>query len=159
MKSLLSPGILLLPLWSSLSSPANVFGFIASRIPARENPNTCIHLAVSPVCGLLSGNVSEVNAGVHLSRIKTIVAFKDSYPDGGRDDGGALAPPVVIPPDAADPRTAKYGSRTSRTILAQRSKTTLNGACTDLCLWLSAIKQIVDNWTYNDSEDIPESIE
>ena len=25
---------------------------------------------------------------------------QDSYTDGGRDDGGPLAPPIVIPPDA-----------------------------------------------------------
>ena len=42
---------------------------------ARQDGNNGIHLAVSPVCGPLSGNVSDVNAGVQLSRIKTIVAF------------------------------------------------------------------------------------
>ncbi len=76
-----------------------------------------IHLAVSPACGSLSGNASDVNSGIDLKRVKTIVAFgvrlrtcfslhqadrpsQDSYTDGGRDDGGPLAPPVVVPPDA-----------------------------------------------------------
>ena len=97
-----------------LSRPSNV---------ARQD-NDGIHLAVSPVCGPLSGNTSDVNTGIHLPRIKTIVAFgvssscpssaflwehqylmrifllQDSYTDGGRDDGGPLAPPIVVPPDA-----------------------------------------------------------
>lgn len=34
-----------------------------------------------------------------MRRYKTIVSFGDSYTDGGRRDGGPLAPPVVIPPD------------------------------------------------------------
>ncbi len=42
---------------------------------ARQDGNNGIHLAVSPVCGPLSGNVSDVNAGIDLTRIKTIVAF------------------------------------------------------------------------------------
>lgn len=83
-----------------------------------EYPNNGIHLAVHPVCGTLSGKVADVNTGIDMENIKTIVAFgvrtrtniymllphfsviKDSYTDGGRDDGGPLAPPVVVPPDA-----------------------------------------------------------
>jgi hypothetical protein len=34
-----------------------------------------IHLAVRPQCGPLSGSVSDVNAGLDLSNIKTIVSF------------------------------------------------------------------------------------
>ena len=30
----------------------------------------------------------------------SIRRLQDSYTDGGRDDGGPLAPPVVVPPDA-----------------------------------------------------------
>lgn len=50
----------------------------ALRVPslaARQDGNNGIHLAVSPICGPLSGNVSDVNAGIDLSKIKTIVAF------------------------------------------------------------------------------------
>jgi len=63
-------------------------------------PNGGIHLAVSPRCGPLSGNVSDVNAGLYLHRYKTIVSFGDSFTDGGRHDGGPLAPAVIIPPNA-----------------------------------------------------------
>ncbi len=48
-----------------LSRPSNV---------ARQD-NDGIHLAVSPVCGPLSGNVSDANSGIHLPLIKTLVAF------------------------------------------------------------------------------------
>ncbi|KAG8219129.1 carbohydrate esterase family 16 protein [Butyriboletus roseoflavus] len=58
-----------------------------------------VHLAVHPQCGPLWGTVSDVNAGLNLANIKTIVSFGDSYTDGGRHDGGPLAPPVVIPPN------------------------------------------------------------
>jgi hypothetical protein len=37
--------------------------------------NDGIHLAVRPKCGPLSGNMSDVNAGVDLDAIKTIVSF------------------------------------------------------------------------------------
>jgi len=58
-----------------------------------------VHLAVHPQCGPLWGNVSDVNAGLNLAEMKTIVSFGDSYTDGGRHDGGPLAPAVVIPPN------------------------------------------------------------
>ncbi|EJF57075.1 hypothetical protein DICSQDRAFT_70242, partial [Dichomitus squalens LYAD-421 SS1] len=57
-------------------------------------------LAVSPICGPLSGSVSDVNAGTHLHGFKIIVTFGDSFTNGGRQDGGPLPPPVITPPDA-----------------------------------------------------------
>lgn len=39
------------------------------------NYNDGIHLAVSPKCGSLSGTVTDVNAGVELFKIDTIVSF------------------------------------------------------------------------------------
>ena len=52
-----------------LSPPSNV---------ARQD-NDGIHLAVSPICGPLSGNTSDVNSGIHIPLIKTIVAFGVSF--------------------------------------------------------------------------------
>lgn len=43
--------------------------------PKIADDNDGIHLAVRPICGPLSGNMSDVNAGVDLDAIKTIVAF------------------------------------------------------------------------------------
>ena len=45
------------------------------RVTRQDDGNDGIHLAVSPVCGPLSGNTSDANAGIDLSSIKTIVAF------------------------------------------------------------------------------------
>ena len=102
-------------------SAAGATRLFEARLPpygspfARQDGGNGIHLAVSPVCGPLSNNVSDVNAGVHFSRIKTIIAFgvrlrgywchhgaacgaddcdltQDSYTDGGRQDGGPIAP-------------------------------------------------------------------
>lgn len=64
-----------------------------------QDPNDGIHLAVSPRCGPLSGTVSDFNAGLNLPQFKTIVAFGDSFTDGGRHDGGPLEPAVITPPD------------------------------------------------------------
>ncbi|KAG9310066.1 carbohydrate esterase family 16 protein [Chiua virens] len=58
-----------------------------------------VRLAVHPQCGSLSGDVSDVNAGLDLTNIKAIVSFGDSYTDGGRQDGGPLAPAVLVPPN------------------------------------------------------------
>ena len=75
MKSILSPSVVLVSLWSSFSSPYDALGLITSSALTRQDPNNGIHLAVSPICGPLSGNTSDVNAGIDLSCIKTIVAF------------------------------------------------------------------------------------
>ncbi|KAG9307917.1 carbohydrate esterase family 16 protein [Chiua virens] len=58
-----------------------------------------VRLAVHPQCGPLSGDVSDVNAGLDLANVKAIVSFGDSYTDGGRQDGGPLAPAVLVPPN------------------------------------------------------------
>ncbi|KIJ64846.1 carbohydrate esterase family 16 protein [Hydnomerulius pinastri MD-312] len=70
----------------------------AAVFPRQGSNETVVHLAVHPQCGPLWGNVSDVNAGLDLAQIKTIVSFGDSYTDGGRHDGGPLSPAVVIPP-------------------------------------------------------------
>jgi len=68
--------------------------------PWPRSLNDGIRLAVSPKCGPLSGSTADVNAGLDLSQIKTIVSFGDSYTDGGGNhDGSPLAPPVVTPPN------------------------------------------------------------
>lgn len=50
--------------------------FAASLATLRHpGDNNGIHLAVAPACGSLSGNSSDMNAGIDLKRVKTIVAF------------------------------------------------------------------------------------
>ncbi|OJT04615.1 hypothetical protein TRAPUB_4680 [Trametes pubescens] len=143
MKSVLTSGsIFAISLLSSFSFYEKG---LAYRTLLRQDRNNGIHLAVSPVCGPLSGNVSDVNAGIDLKTIKTIVAFGDSYTDGGREDGGPLAPPVVIPPEALAGGRSTDGKVWVENIADDIGATLMDyaqsGACTDLSLWPSAIKQ------------------
>lgn len=48
---------------------------IASPFVVPRADNDGIHLAVNPNCGPLGGNTADVNAGIDLSKIKTIVSF------------------------------------------------------------------------------------
>lgn len=48
---------------------------IASPFVIPRDDNDGIHLAVSPNCGPLGGSTADVNAGIDLSKIKTIVSF------------------------------------------------------------------------------------
>ncbi|RPD60549.1 hypothetical protein L226DRAFT_604420 [Lentinus tigrinus ALCF2SS1-7] len=121
--------------------------FAASLASLRHpGDNSGIHLAVSPACGSLNGSVSDVNAGIDLKRIKTIVAFGDSYTDGGRDDGGPLAPPVVVPPDAEAGGRSTNGKvwieHVADDIGAALMDYAQSGACTDLRLWPSNYKKV-----------------
>ena len=51
-----------------------------SSIARQESGNRSgIHLAVSPVCGPLSGKTADANSGIDLKQIKTIVAFGVSH--------------------------------------------------------------------------------
>jgi len=75
------------------------FAAASPFLALRQDDNDGIHLAVSPRCGPLGGNTSDVNAGIDLKSIKTIVSFGDSYTDGGKHDGSPLLPPIVIPPN------------------------------------------------------------
>ncbi|KAI0767759.1 hypothetical protein C8Q74DRAFT_1282217 [Fomes fomentarius] len=112
----------------------------------RQDTNSGIHLAVSPICGSLSGTTADVNAGVDPKRVKTIVAFGDSYTDGGRQDGGNLPPPVVTPPDAEAGGRSTDGKVWVEVLADDIGATVMDyaqsGACTDLKLWPSAIKQV-----------------
>jgi len=59
-----------------LSLLAYFFTTYALIIPRQNtNYNDGIHLAVSPKCGPLVGRMADVNAGIDLGNIKTIVSF------------------------------------------------------------------------------------
>ena len=47
----------------------------AGALPRQGLNETDVHLAVHPHCGPLWGNVSDVNAGIDLAKINTIVSF------------------------------------------------------------------------------------
>ena len=59
-----------------LSLLTYLVGVSAFAIPRQWSIyNDGIHLAVRPTCGSLSGNTADVNAGINLLKIKTIVSF------------------------------------------------------------------------------------
>lgn len=96
------PVTLLYPLLTLYGFHTLLFGLFRHLLP-RLYPDPYkpkVHLAVHPRCGPLYGNFSDVNAGLDMTKYTTIVSFGDSYTDGGRHDGGYLAPAVVNPPDA-----------------------------------------------------------
>ncbi|EIW79505.1 carbohydrate esterase family 16 protein [Coniophora puteana RWD-64-598 SS2] len=127
------------PLLSLLSLLRGVVGVAILPRQDSSSDNDGIHLAVSPVCGALSGNVSEVNAGIDLSSIKTIVSFGDSYTDGGRHDGGPLAPAVIIPPNAqAGGRSTNglvWNENIANDIGATLKDYAISSAVTNITLW------------------------
>ncbi|KAI0314311.1 hypothetical protein OF83DRAFT_1064051 [Amylostereum chailletii] len=87
-------------LFRSLFESILVIGTYIFPLSGAQGDNDGIHLAVHPSCGSLGGNFTDVNAGIDLQKIKTIVSFGDSYTDGGKHDGSALDPPVLTPPSS-----------------------------------------------------------
>ena len=57
-----------------LASFASIVTASSFSIP-RDERNDGIHLAVHPQCGSLGGNWTDVNAGIDLWSMKTIVSF------------------------------------------------------------------------------------
>ncbi|KAG6810941.1 hypothetical protein H0H92_009682 [Tricholoma furcatifolium] len=112
---------------------------IALAIPPDGNDG--IHLAVHPHCGPLKGNTSDVNAGIDPLVIQTIVSFGDSYTDGGREDGGPLAPPIIIPPSVLAGGRSTNGltwvEHVANDIGATLKDYAQSGACINLTLWPS----------------------
>ncbi|KAF8994730.1 carbohydrate esterase family 16 protein [Cyathus striatus] len=121
-----------------------LFLCLSSHVCSQRNDG--IHLAVSPACGPLSGAVSDVNAGIDVKRIKTIVSFGDSYTDGGRDDGGPLAPPVLVPPNPQAGGRSTNGFTWIEHIANDMDATLKDyaqwGACVDLSLWPSNPRKV-----------------
>ncbi|KII86154.1 carbohydrate esterase family 16 protein [Plicaturopsis crispa FD-325 SS-3] len=113
----------------------------ARSLDARQGSNDGIHLAVSPKCGPLAGNVTDVNAGLNLNAYKTIVSFGDSYTDGGIQNGSALRPPVLTPPSSLAGNRSTNGpvwiEGIASDIGARLMDYAVPGACTDLSLWPS----------------------
>ncbi|KIY44711.1 carbohydrate esterase family 16 protein [Fistulina hepatica ATCC 64428] len=111
-------------------------------LPLLARAEEVVHLAVTPRCGPLSGTTADVNAGIDPTQYKTIVAFGDSYTSGGQDNGSALAPAVIIPPDDEAGGRATNGLLWVEHLAAYMNNATLmdyavSGACIDLALWPS----------------------
>ncbi|TBU43271.1 hypothetical protein BD309DRAFT_980782 [Dichomitus squalens] len=93
--------------------------------------------------GLLLLALPLASAGaVHLS----VSGHKDSYTDGGRQDGGPLPPPVITPPDAEAGGRSTNGRVWVEDLAEPFNATVMEyaqlGAVTDLSLWPSTIKKV-----------------
>ncbi|KAF8055358.1 carbohydrate esterase family 16 protein [Lyophyllum atratum] len=114
--------------------------------PQLRDNNDGIHLVVKPRCGALSGTTADVNAGLRPHQFKTIVAFGDSYTDGGHSDGGPLDPPVIIPPNVEAGGRSVNGltwvEYVARDIGATLKDYAQSAACIDLSLWPSNPKPV-----------------
>lgn len=64
-------------MWPILLSVVTYITVTGALITPRQasDGNDGIHLAVKPQCGPLSGSTADVNAGIDLSKYKTIVSF------------------------------------------------------------------------------------
>ncbi|KAL1739257.1 hypothetical protein HDZ31DRAFT_49672 [Schizophyllum fasciatum] len=115
-------------------------------LPSPER-NDGIHLAVGPTCGSLTGSVADVNAGIDNGKIRTIVAFGDSYTDGGKDDGSPLDPAVLVPPNTEAGGRSTDGPTWIEYVAQDMNGAALKdyaqwGACTDLSLWPSNPRKV-----------------
>lgn len=74
-----------------------------------------LKLATPPHCGSLEGkSVVDSNMGIDISKIKTIVAFGDSYSSTGWDDGRDPTEAIVRPPSPfSGTQDPFYGGRFS----------------------------------------------
>jgi len=127
----------------------SILAFLGALITPWRNTggNDGIHLAIGPQCGPLSGRTSDVNAGLNLSTIKTIVSFGDSYTDGGgKRNGSPLAPAVIIPPNAQAGGRSTNGKLWIENIASDIGATLMDyatpSAVTNLSMWPSNPKPV-----------------
>ncbi|KAF9468024.1 hypothetical protein BDZ94DRAFT_1246970 [Collybia nuda] len=120
----------------------SVFYLLSSLAVTLAQRNSGITLAVGPKCGTLSGAPLDVNAGLlPLAQYRTLVAFGDSYTDGGIRTGAPLLPAILTPP------SPKAGGRTTNGPVWAEGLTmdtgatimdyAVGGAVTDAKLWPS----------------------
>ncbi|KAJ7034278.1 hypothetical protein C8F04DRAFT_1395543 [Mycena alexandri] len=114
--------------------------------PILVNSTSTLTLAVAPACGSLdSVNFTEVNAGISLSAIRTIVTFGDSWTSTGAN-GTVPLPPILHPPlPSAGARNSENRRATNGFMWSERLAADLNAKLLDYS-WGGAI---IDNFAYN----------
>ncbi|KAJ6559862.1 hypothetical protein B0H19DRAFT_1145960 [Mycena capillaripes] len=121
------------------------------NFPILLNSTSTLTLAVAPACGSLnSENFTEVNAGINLNAIKTLVTFGDSWTSTG-SNGTVPLPPILHPPlpsagaRNSENRRATNGRATNGFMWSERLAADLNAKLLDYS-WGGAI---IDNFAYN----------
>ncbi|KAJ7181478.1 hypothetical protein C8R43DRAFT_969260 [Mycena crocata] len=134
----LSSALLLLRLAAAQTPTNNFFILLNSTSP--------VTLAVQPACGSLdSVNFTEVNAGINLNAIKTIVTFGNSWTSTG-SNGTVPLPPIMHPPlPSAGARNSENRRATNGFMWSERLAADLNAKLLDYS-WGGAI---IDNFAYN----------
>ncbi|KAJ7246782.1 hypothetical protein B0H12DRAFT_1325002 [Mycena haematopus] len=114
--------------------------------PILLNSTSTLTLAVQPACGSLdSANFTEINAGINLNTIKTVVTFGDSWTSTGAN-GTVPLPPILHPPlPSAGARNSENRRATNGFMWSERLAADLNAKLLDYS-WGGAI---IDNFAYN----------
>ncbi|KAJ7167915.1 hypothetical protein C8R46DRAFT_898726 [Mycena filopes] len=114
--------------------------------PILLNSTSPLTLAVAPACGALSSaNFTEVNAGINLNAIRTVVTFGDSWTSTGAN-GTVPLPPILHPPlPSAGARNSENRRATNGFVWSERLAADLNAKLLDYS-WGGAI---INNFAYN----------
>ncbi|KAJ6482281.1 hypothetical protein C8R47DRAFT_1217937 [Mycena vitilis] len=118
----------------------------ASSFPILINSTSALTLAVAPACGSLDAeNFTEVNTGIDLDAIRTLVTFGDSWTSTGAN-GTVPLPPILHPPlPSAGARNSENRRATNGFMWSERLATDCNAKLLDYS-WGGAI---IDNFAYN----------
>ncbi|KAJ6555461.1 hypothetical protein DFH09DRAFT_1492825 [Mycena vulgaris] len=121
-------------------------GAQTTTFPVLVNSTSPLTLAVAPACGSLdAANFTELNTGINLNAIRTIVTFGDSWTSTG-SNGTVPLPPIMHPPlPSAGSRTSENRRATNGFMWSERLAADLNAKLLDYS-WGGAI---IDNFAYN----------
>ncbi|KAJ7465848.1 hypothetical protein B0H11DRAFT_2284787 [Mycena galericulata] len=136
--ALITSAILLLRLSTAQTPVAN--------LPILVNYTSTLRLAVQPACGALqSANFTELNTGINLDSITTVVTFGDSWTSTGAN-GTVPLPPILHPPlPSAGARDSENRRATNGFMWSERLAADLNAKLLDYS-WGGAI---INNFAYN----------
>ncbi|KAJ7654918.1 hypothetical protein B0H17DRAFT_1214158 [Mycena rosella] len=117
-----------------------------ANLPILVNSTSTLTLAIAPACGPLdSANFTELNTGINLDVIKTLVTFGDSWTSTG-SNGTVPLPPILHPPlPSAGARNSENRRATNGFMWSERLAADLNAKLLDYS-WGGAI---IDNFAYN----------
>ncbi|KAJ7049521.1 hypothetical protein C8F01DRAFT_753654 [Mycena amicta] len=116
------------------------------NFPILLNSTSPLTLAISPTCGALNTTTfAEVNTGINLNAIKTVVTFGDSWTSTG-SNGTVPLPPILHPPlPSAGARNSENRRATNGFMWSERLAADFNAKLLDYS-WGGAI---IDNFAYN----------
>ncbi|KAF7311697.1 hypothetical protein MIND_00179500 [Mycena indigotica] len=117
-----------------------------AAFPVLVNATSLLNLATLPFCGSLnSSTFAELNTGIDLNAIRTVVTFGDSWTSTG-SNGTIPFPPILHPPlPSAGSRTSQNRRASNGFMWNERLAMDLNAKLLDYA-WGGAV---IDNFAYN----------